>query len=624
MYGTEFARVSGSYSTAYIGTYELLRQEGNSSVFKLRAYFYYGGGTQVNSSTSGGFYIDGTWVHGGSYSNVKPGYHLWGEKEITVNHNNDGSFPGRYVEISGQSYHIKGSAGGYLSAPKINRQANILTAQDFNDEANPTITYENPAGNNVTSLKACIASVDGQKIYVPYRDISKTGTSYTFNLTDTERKNLRQALTANSMYVAFYVTTVIDGQTFYSPLQRLLTLINANPEFSNFTFKDVNSVTVALTGNNQNIIKGASNVEVTIPVASKATAKKEAVMNKYRFTCGDKSADIQYKDSEDVKGTIQNIPNGTFTVYATDNRGNSSPVTKLSNQVIDYTPLVKGNIDVYRNNGVSEEVVLQFDGLINEANFGAKSNSIIYAYYQYSVAGSGVWSDNIEITPEVKDGKFSYNAIISGDLENKGFDISNSYEIMVSVFDELSGLQYTDTFGSGIPNLAYHKNGISVMGKYDVEEGGPFQVQGKNPFKKDIITAWPTSEHYFNVPYKEIPLDASIAIGTKLTLENGRIRIGKGVTRIKVAGSIFIEQANTGSYIWSFISRIRNGSRVDIKGHIMSTSLYFVSAVIPNGVIDVQEGDEILLIIDNPKYESVQPHSRAYQSQTWLTVEVIE
>jgi hypothetical protein len=194
MYGTEFARVSGSYSTTYIGTYELLRQEDNSSVFKLRAYFYYGGGTQVNSSASGGFYLDGTWVHGGSYSNIKPGYHLWGEKEITVNHNTDGSFPGRYVEISGQSYHIKGSAGGYLSAPKINRQANILTALNFNDEENPTITYENPAGNNVTSLKVCIASTDGQKIYVPYRDISKIGTSYTFNLTDTERKSLRQTI----------------------------------------------------------------------------------------------------------------------------------------------------------------------------------------------------------------------------------------------------------------------------------------------------------------------------------------------------------------------------------------------------------------------------------------------
>jgi hypothetical protein len=121
------------------------------------------------------------------------------------------------------------------------------------------------------------------------------------------------------MYVAFYVTTVIDGQTFYSSLQRLLTLINANPEFSNFTFKDINTKTIALTGNNQNIIKGYSNVQVTIPVTSKAIAKKETTMNKYRFTCGDKADDQSYSDTADVNLTINGVPNGTFTVYATDN-----------------------------------------------------------------------------------------------------------------------------------------------------------------------------------------------------------------------------------------------------------------------------------------------------------------
>lgn len=620
MYGTEFARVGGSYSTAYIGTYELLRQEGNSSVFKLRAYFYYGGGTQVNSSTSGGFYLDGTWVHGGSYSNVTPGYHLWGEKEITVNHNTDGSFPGRYVEISGQSYHIKGSAGGYLSAPKINRQANILTAPNFNDEENPTITYENPAGNNVTSLKACIASTDGQKIYVPYREISKTGTSYTFNLTDSERKSLRQALTANSMYVAFYVTTVIDGQTFYSLLQRLLTLINANPEFSNFTFKDVNPVTVALTGNNQNIIKGASNVEVTIPVASKAIAKKEAVMNKYRFTCGDKNnkEPMLFSETEDVIGVIDGVPNGTFAVYATDNRNNSTKVEKLANQVIDYTPLVKGNIDVYRNNGVSEEVVLQFDGLINEANFGAKSNSIIYAYYQYSVAGSEVWSEPIEITPEVEDGRFSYNAIISGDLENKGFDISNSYEIMVSVFDELSGLQYTDTFGSGIPNLAYHKNGVSVMGKYDVNEGGPFQVQGKNPFKAKVATAYLSAE-VSNIISDWIPLDTIFSTDSRLTLEDNGIKIGKGVTKVLVSGNMFLASETNTNYLWTGIKKVSEGQNYDVSIAIDSCSTFFGSTSHSPYVVDVKENDIIKFL----KIDDARGTIR-HKGNTYLTVQIIE
>ena len=61
----------------------------------------------------------------------------------------------------------------------IPRNAVIVSAPNFNDEENPTITYNNPAGDIVSSLQACI-SLTGAAADIPYRDISKTGTSYTF------------------------------------------------------------------------------------------------------------------------------------------------------------------------------------------------------------------------------------------------------------------------------------------------------------------------------------------------------------------------------------------------------------------------------------------------------------
>ena len=44
MNGTEFARISGSYSTAFIGTYQVLNQSttNNNTTFRLYGYFYYG------------------------------------------------------------------------------------------------------------------------------------------------------------------------------------------------------------------------------------------------------------------------------------------------------------------------------------------------------------------------------------------------------------------------------------------------------------------------------------------------------------------------------------------------------------------------------------------------------
>lgn len=494
MNGTEFTRISGSYSTAYIGTYEVIEQStaNNVTKFKLRAYFYYGGGTQVNSSASGGFYLDGTWVHGGSYSNVKPGYHLWGEKEITVDHETDGDFPGRYVEISGQSYHIKGSAGGNLSAPKIDRQANVTKANDFNDEQKPYMEFTNPANFKVN----LVLEFAGTSIR---RDGITGSGGYTFELTDAERKLLRQKCTANSLTVRYVVATLVDGTNeslwdYTGPNMKIpdktMTLKNANPEFNNFEFEDINEKTMALTGNNQNIIKGYSNVQVTIPTVNKAIAKKEATMSKYRFTCGDKSEKepMPYSDAKDVIGVIDGVPNGTFTVYATDSRNNSTPVQKLANEVIDYLPLTKGNIDIYRNNGVSENVTLQFDGTINEINFGLKKNSIVSAIFKYKSTASGSkWSDGEEITLNVNDGRFSFEALVAGDLESKGFNVSNSYEIEVVVKDELSSVTFTDKFGSGTPNIALHKKGVGIMGKYDVDEGGPFQIEGRKILRSDIL-----------------------------------------------------------------------------------------------------------------------------------------
>lgn len=69
MYGTEFARVGGSYSTALIGTYENLGQniEGNYTTFRLHLYFYYGGGTQVRSDYSV-LKLDGDIKQSGGYA----------------------------------------------------------------------------------------------------------------------------------------------------------------------------------------------------------------------------------------------------------------------------------------------------------------------------------------------------------------------------------------------------------------------------------------------------------------------------------------------------------------------------------------------------------------------------
>lgn len=486
MNGTEFARVGGSYNTAFIGTYQVLSQStsGNYTTFRLYGYFYYGGGTQVSSQTSGGFYLDGTYIYGASYT-FGPGYHLLGTKDITVGHNNDGSYPGRYVGISAQSWHMSGSTGGNIYAGNITRQAYVTGATDFNDEGNPRITFTNPAGFRINARLEFAGTV------IRRDNIANTG-SYTFNLTEAERNLLRSKCpNSNTLTVREVIATCLSGtsENFWSWQDKTMTIVNANPTFNNFEFEDVNPITLALTGNNQNIIQGYSSVKATIPVEYIATANKYATMSKYSFTCSDVQRDITYSSDSSTNNTIENVKSGVFNVYAIDSRNNSTLVTKNANQTISYNPLVKGNISISRQNGVAEETNLTVSGTIDLVDFGQVVNSIQESKYRYKTTDSSTWSNYKNITVSVdNEGNISFSNLIQGDTAD-GFDIGNSYNIEVLISDELSSVTFTANLGSGIPNIALHKNGVGIMGKYDTTIGGLLQIAGSN-----IISDFSTNE----------------------------------------------------------------------------------------------------------------------------------
>ena len=139
MYGTEFARVGGSYSTSLVGTYEVLGQstENNSTTFRLHLYFNYWGGAQVSSGYSD-LKLDGDTKQSGGFS-FSPGEHWLGSKDIVVYHNSDGTFPGRYVEVYAYSYIMNGTAGGWLSAGTIPRasQPSCITYPNNTENVGP-------------------------------------------------------------------------------------------------------------------------------------------------------------------------------------------------------------------------------------------------------------------------------------------------------------------------------------------------------------------------------------------------------------------------------------------------------------------------------------------------------
>ena len=352
------------------------------------------------------------------------------------------------------------TGNGSLSLTTIPRQATITAAPNFTDEDNPGITYSNKAGNSVSTLQACIASTNGQTTYVPYRNISKTGTSYTFNFTDAEREALQKAcVNARSMDVRFYVKTVIAGVTYYSSIVKKLTIANAEPTLE-VSVEDANTTTLALTGNKDWFVKYISNAKYVMT----ATALKGATIKSYNVNCGDKSATAS-------SGTISAVESGTFVFTVTDSRGHTKTIT-LAKTLVAYVPLTC----VLATKPPTAEGNMDFNvtGTVYNGSFGSTNNaiSVQYRYKSENDTDYGAWIDLENVT--FANGKYTATGSVTG------LDYTLQYTFQARIMDSLQ-LSNSDEYVIRVMPVFYWGNEmfffnvpVSIMGieqDYIVEKG---------------------------------------------------------------------------------------------------------------------------------------------------------
>lgn len=428
------------------------------------------------------------------YGTIGNSWVVIGQKTVTVAHNNDGTcscyIGGSVTGPSGTSLSGNTSVGSqWVTLDTIPRYATMTNATNFNDEQNPSFTYNNPANTSMS----CWLEVNPTGEHLAVRNFSGTGGTYTWQLTEAERNQLRAKIpNNNSATCRIGLYSTLGGSTQPSFRDVSFTIVNANPTFSNFTFEDTNTTTTALTGNNQNIIPRYSNVKATISTTNKAEALKSATMSKYRFTVGNSSTDITYSDSASVNGTINNVENGTFNVYAIDSRNNSTLVTKLANQVINYSDVtIDVNSKVERSNGgVGGDVTLTYSGTFWNNNFGQVANSIKLAKYEFKKTTDTTWiTGTTDISPTINNNNFSFSALVRSNNPDYTFDLESSYDFRVTISDELSTktIQLTP-LSSAVPNIALADDGVAIMGAYDDNLGGYLQVGG------GVVGVYSTSE----------------------------------------------------------------------------------------------------------------------------------
>jgi hypothetical protein len=354
----------------------------------------------------------------------------------TMTHSSDGtrSF-GAYAEAGIYYYAVNCSGSGSWSLPTIPRAATISNATNFNDTGSPVITYSNPAGNNVSSLQACIA-LDGSTVLAAYRDISKTGTSYTFDLTAAERQALLQATpNSNTLQVRFYVRTVLSGQTYTNYKTATMTVVGGEPTFS-ASYKDSNSATVAITGDDQNIIQNQSTLQVSI---SNATATKYATLATATCVINGTTYNATLSSSSYTFniGALNVSSNTTAVVTVTDSRGNATAIS-LPIAVLAWS-LPTAIISAQRENNYYANTTIEVD-----ANFSSvDSKNSITIKVRYKKTSDQTWS--------------SYVTFQSGVSQVISLDNNYAWDLQVLITDLFGSTTYNSVVGRGLPIVFFDR-----------------------------------------------------------------------------------------------------------------------------------------------------------------------
>jgi hypothetical protein len=235
----------------------------------------------------------------------------------------------------------------------------------FTDEGPAWVEFNNPAN---TPTRVFLDDQIGRAMTTAPGQGSRFNIVWSQALAERFQK---ASINSNSYLVNIGIIDHLGGGDFYDYRQRTGYIKNdqgqANPIFTNFNFADTNAATIAITGNNQFLIQGQSNLQVTIGTNNKATPRKFAVMKHYTVNVGGYSNNAPFSDTASVVkdvGVVADISGSrNITVTAVDSRGNSMAASRPVTIVPYANPIVSA--EAGRGNGYDDAILLKINGTIS-------------------------------------------------------------------------------------------------------------------------------------------------------------------------------------------------------------------------------------------------------------------
>lgn len=401
------------------------------------AYDWYYWGQQISYSIN---------INGKVYSGYIPNYDgtssvTLNSGSLTIEHNSDGkkdiNISFSVVDNAGQHYTSgNASASGTMSLTTIPRASKINEFYtDNNDiEKGMAIYYTSYYDGFTNKLRLSVPQVQVLETIDNYEN------EKWFELSDATINYLYGYMANSNTVQIGAVIETYNGSTKIGESEELVKTFyirDANPTLGSVTYKDNNSTTTAITGNNQRIIRNHSNLVFTF---GNATSKKGASISKYQVTLGGTTKERSSTGDIDF-GKINLSSDAKAVVRAVDSRGNIDE--KELNIIIDDYVQPSALIDIKRRNNFYSETDTKVDASYSSLN-GKNVVNIVCQYKKVSDSSytSVSLQDNVQKTL-VLDNQFQWN-------------------ISVIVSDKIGTTTYSMMLDRGMPIIYFDRVKASV------------------------------------------------------------------------------------------------------------------------------------------------------------------
>lgn len=487
------------------------------------------------------------WVEGenftaGSAQRVQGETYITGTKRIY--HNDDGtkSFSASFKTSVYYASGNPASGSGSWSLPTIARKSSpTASASEISIPATSGSITINTNRKSSSFTHTITLKVGSTTIATK----TGVGASTSFNLADIDDAILATIPSSTSATVTVDCVTYNGSTNIGSNSTTFTAKVNdgAAPAFSDFTYQDSNSTTTAITGNNQYIIAGKSQLHAKISTSQKATAKYSATMSSYTFAINGASASQAYSTSAIDKnlGTVSlagNITANTsldLVVTAIDSRGKKTSKTKGVTVVPYKAPVI--NATATRLNGFENDTTIKISGAFSPILVNTAKNTVAATgglQYRYKLASSTTWIldwTNLTATVTPASGTATVPDFILK-LDNQ-----QSYTIEIKMTDKLETTTASLTVAVGQPAFYIGADGrVSVGGMPtkskpsgstgQLEVTGDIYANGQKlePFSLDKV--FPVGAIFMSVSHTTATAVHNALGGTWEAWGKGRVPVG--------------------------------------------------------------------------------------------------